>query len=185
MGDSARGSTMTAEELFLVPCDDAQCELVDGIVVRMPLAGAAHGKLAARIARVLDEFVQTQGLGVVCGADTGFVLRRGPDTVRAPDASFVSKDRIPASGAPEKYWPIAPDLAVEIVSPWDGAQTLQDKVREYLAAGTRAVWVVHPRTRVLLQHRAMNDVRGFGEDDVLVADDVLPGFSCPVRRLFE
>jgi Uma2 family endonuclease len=185
MGEHARGSTMTADELFLVPCDDAQCELVEGIVVRAPRAGAVHGKLVARIARVLDEFVESRGLGVVCGADTGFVLRRAPDTVRAPDVSFVAKERVPPSGEPEKYWPMAPDLAVEIVSPWDGAQTLQEKIGDYLSAGTRVVWIVYPRTRVLLQHRSLNDVRAFAEEDALVADDVLPEFACPVRRIFD
>lgn len=176
---------MTAEDLFLVSGDDAHYELVAGSLVRMPPAGALHGKIAARVARVLDEFADAERLGVVCGAETGFVLRRDPDTVRAPDVSFVAKERLAAAGEPEKYWPFAPDLVVEIVSSSDRAEDLREKIAEYFAAGTRMAWIVHPRTREVVVHRGARDVRVLGEGDELVGEDVLPGFACPVRRLFE
>ena len=84
---------MTAEELIELPADDYKYELVEGELIRMPPTGGEHGKLAARLARLLDEYVEAHDLGIVCGAEAGFILRRTPDTVRAPDASFIAKDR--------------------------------------------------------------------------------------------
>ena len=82
--------TVTAEELFALPDDDCRRELVDGVVVTMSPTGAAHGVVSVRIGRLLDEHVSAHGLGVCCGAETGFILRRNPDVVRAPAAAFVA-----------------------------------------------------------------------------------------------
>jgi Uncharacterized protein conserved in cyanobacteria len=111
-------------------------------------------------------------------------LRRIPDTVRAPDVSFVAKARIPATGVPKTYWPFAPDLAVEIVSPWDRFADVQTKVAEYLEAGTRLVWVWNPPTRTVFVYRSLRDVQVLGEEDELSGEDVVPGFRCPVKRVF-
>jgi len=175
---------MTAEDLFLIPSDDNKYELVNGALVRMPPAGAIHGKLSARIARILEEYVDTNGLGTVCGADTGFILRRNPDIVRGPDAAFVAKERIPPGGEPESFWSLAPDLAVEIISPRDRTGDVQQKINEYFAAGTRLVWVIHPRTRTVSIYHSPRDIQVLGENDTLVGNDLLPGFVCPLRRLF-
>ena len=176
---------MTAEDLFAISSDDYKDELVAGMLVRMPLAGALHGTVAMQVARILHEYIEAHGLGVVCAADTGFILQRSPDVVRGPDAAFVAKDRVPLTGAPETYWPFAPDLAVEVISPRDRAGDLQQKIAEYFVAGTRLVWVVHPRTRTVSVYRSPGDVRVLGEADDLNGDEVLPGFSCPVKRCFE
>ena len=176
---------MTAEELFLISSDDSKCELAGGALVRMPPTGALHGKVAARIGRVLDEYVEAHGLGVVCGAETGFILRRNPDVVRAPDVSFVSQERVAAVGEPETYWPFGPDLAVEVVSPSDRADDLQEKIAEYIAAGTHAVWVVHPRMRTVFVHHSAANVQVLGEQDEIAGGAILPGFSCPLSRFFE
>src|SRR5437667_10129707 len=130
----ARRSLMTAEELIELPADDYKYELVEGELIRMPPTGGEHGKLTARLARLLDEYVEAHDLGIVCGAETGFILQRTPDVVRAPDVAFVAKDRIPATGVPETYWPFAPDLAVEVVSPSDRVDDLQATVGEYFTA---------------------------------------------------
>ena len=176
---------MTAEELFIVSGDSDKCELVDGALVRMPPTGGRHGKVAVRIGRLLDEHVEARDRGVVCGAETGFILRRDPDVVRAPDVSFVAKARIPVTGAPDAYWSLAPDLAVEVVSPSDRRADVQQKVAEYFAAGTRLVWVVDPATRTVRVHRSIEDVRVLTDDALLTGDDVLPEFSCPVHRCFD
>ena len=136
MAVPARRTLMTAEQLFELPDDGYRSELVDGEIIRMTPSGAEHGVLSSRIGRLLDEHASAQGLGVCCGAETGFILRRDPDVVRAPDAAFVAAARIPKSGIPRTYWPFAPDLAVEVVSPSDGLAAVQAKVAEYFAAGT-------------------------------------------------
>ncbi len=122
--------------------------------------------------------------GICCGAETGFILRRGPDVVRAPDASFVAEERIPNTGIPTAYWPFAPDLAAEVVSPSDGASGVHAKVKDYLAAGTRLAWVVDPAARVVRVHRSLRAVEVIAEDGELTGADVLSGFRCSVRRLF-
>src|SRR5574337_656000 len=148
---------MTAEDLFVIGSDDYKYELVAGTLVRMPPTGWAHGAVSVRIGRLLDEYVEAHGLGVVCGAETGFILLRRPDTVRAPDASFVRKERVPATGDPDRYWPLAPDLAVEVLSPSDRAVEVQAKLADYFAAGTRLVWVIDPRARTVVVYRSTTD----------------------------
>jgi Uma2 family endonuclease len=150
----------------------------------MAPTGGEHGVLTVRIGRLLDEYVEAHDLGIVCGAETGFILRRTPDTVRAPDAAFIAKDRVPVTGAPKTYWPFAPDLAVEVVSPSDRYDEVQTKVTEYLTAGTRLVWVVEPATRTIFVHRASGVVQSLHEGEELNGEDVIPGFRCPVRRVF-
>jgi Uma2 family endonuclease len=175
---------MTAEELFELPDDDYKYELVEGGLIRMAPTGGEHGVLTVRLGRLLDEYVEAHDLGIVCGAETGFVLRRTPDTVRAPDAAFIAKDHMPASGVPKTYWPFAPDLAVEVVSPSDRFDEVQTKVAEYLTAGTRLVWVVNPTTRTIFIYHSTRDVQALGEDDELTGEDLIPGFRCSVKRIF-
>jgi Uma2 family endonuclease len=176
---------MTAEELFLVPGDDHKYELVKGTLVRMPPAGARHGKISARVVQVLEEYVDAHGGGTVCGTDTGFILQRNPDIVRGPDAAFVAENKIPPTGEPESFWSLAPDLAVEVLSPRDRTGDLREKIAEYFEAGTRRVWVIDPHTRTVAVHRSPSEVRVLTASDVLAGEDVLPGLACPVRRLFE
>ena len=175
---------MTAEELFARPDDGRRCELVEGELIPMTPAGARHGAIAFRIARLLDEFVEAHDLGVGGAAEPGFILRREPDVVRAPDVAFVARTRIPATGIPTSYWPFAPDLAVEVVSPSDRLSDVHTKLADYFSAGTRLVWVVEPETRVVYAYRSLHDVQVIGEDDELDGGDVLPGFRCALSRLF-
>ena len=98
-------SLMSAEELLALP-DSGRSELVGGALVPMTPAGGRHGILTVRIGRLLDEYVEAHQLGVCCGAETGFILRRGPDTVRAPDAAVVVRSRIPADGSRRRTGPV-------------------------------------------------------------------------------
>lgn len=175
---------MTAEELIELPGDDYKYELVEGELIRMAPTGGEHGVLTINLGYLLYSHVKAQDLGIVCGAETGFVLRRTPDTVRAPDVSFVTKERIPPTGVPKTYWPFAPDLAVEVVSPSDRFDEVQTKVAEYLTAGTHLVWVVDPATRTVFIYRSLRDVRALGEEDEIEGEDVIPGFRCLVRQVF-
>ena len=129
---------MTAEELLRLPSGmGKRYELIRGEVKTMTPASPRHGKIAVRIGGRLDHFVSARQLGEVYGAETGFTLRRKPDTVRTPDAAFVSAARIPPGGIQSGYFPGAPDLAVEVVSPDDTAAEVKAKVNEYFEAGAR------------------------------------------------
>ena len=177
-------SLTTAEELFDLADDGGRSELVEGEFIRMTPTGAEAGVVAARIGHLLDEYVEAHDLGVCCGAGTGFVLQREPDTVRAPDAAVVVKSRVPSTGIPGTYWPFAPDLAVEVVSPSDRLADVHVKIAEYFTAGTRLVWLLEPETRMVHVYRSPQHVEVVGTEEDLDGGDVLPGFRCAVRRLF-
>lgn len=183
MATSFLHAPTTAEELFERPDDGYRYELVEGSLVRMTPTGAEHGVVTARLAYVLHEYALRHG-GVCCGAETGFVLRRSPDVVRAPDAAFVTRERIPKAGIPRSYWPLAPDLAVEVPSPSDRVTEVEVKIGDYFSAGTRLVWVVEPAPPTVRVYRSPEDVKVIQKDGELTGGDVLPGFRCEVQRLF-
>jgi Uma2 family endonuclease len=133
---------------------------------------------------LLHSFVRANGLGVVFSADTGFKIASDPDTVRAPDVAFIRRDRIPATGLPRGYWPGAPDLVAEVISPSDTYTEVEEKVNEWLDAGVRMVLVLNPRSRTLTVYRSHTDVRRLTGSDVLTGGDVVPGFECRVSDLF-
>ena len=104
--------------------------------------------------------------------------------MRGPDVFYVAPERVPDEGAPEAFWSVAPDLAVEVVSSSETAGDVREKARDYLAAGTPLVWVVYPRTREVVVHTPDGLARTYGADAVLEGFDVLPGFRCAVAELF-
>lgn len=174
----------TAEELLRLPDDGLRRELVRGELRVMTPAGWEHGRIAARAARLLDTHVEDVGSGVTLGAETGFMLSSDPDTVRAPDAAFVSRERVEKIGRTTKYWPGAPDLAVEVVSPEDSFREVQEKALEWLAAGTIAVLVLDPAERTATVYRGQGDAHIYAAQDTLDLDDAVPGFSVAVAKLF-
>lgn len=113
------------------------------------------------------------------------IFSRDPDTVRAPDVSYVRAERVPPGGAPEGFWDCAPDLAVEVVSPHETAEDVWEKVRDFLRAGVSLVWVIYRRTREVVAYTPDGVARVFTEVDALSFPDVLPGFSCAVSEMFE
>ena len=175
---------ITAEDLLAMPDDGSRYELVEGELRKMPPAGNLHGKRAMRLGWRQAQYVEANDLGVVFAAETGFKLRSNPDTVRAPDISFVGKKRVEEVGEFEGFWPGVPDLAVEVVSPGDAYTEVQQKVEEYLQAGARAVWVVDPRRRTITVYLSVSDITILGESDALDGDKVIPGFRCSVAEIF-
>ena len=117
--------------------------------------------------------------------ELGCILRRNPDRVRAPDLCFIRSERIPPEGEPRGFWEIAPDLVVEVISPNDTPAEIQLKVREWIEAGVRLVWIVYPDTWTISVVRSLLDRVELTADDILDGGDVLPGFSCRVAELFE
>jgi Uma2 family endonuclease len=175
---------ITAEELLQMPKDGYRYELVKGELRQMVPAGGEHGVTAMNLSTPLDYYVKERGLGVVCAAETGFIIALSPDTVRAPDVAFVSKARIPESGIPKGYWPFAPDLAVEVISPNDTYSEVEEKVLEWLDAGTRMVIVINPRNRTVTIYNSLTDVVVLKEYDQITGGDVIPGFTYSVAKLF-
>lgn len=172
---------ITAEELLAMP-QDQPCELIAGEIVMLAHAGYQHGKIAATIGFLLQSDVTKYPRGSVVYAGTGFLISRNPDTVRAPDVAFVRRDRQPES--PEGFFPGAPDLAVEVISPTDRLANVNEKARAWLAAGTPLVWVVWPDTRSVVIHRSGQPSRILHAQDTITGEEVLPGFECAVAEFF-
>ena len=173
----------TAEELAQMPDDGRRRELVKGVLIEMSPAGDRHTVLGAHLSYYIYGFTLAHELeGYVTGADGGFMLFNDPDTVRAPNVAYVSKAKLPEK-LTGKFFPGAPDLAVEIVSPNDRADDIQEKVTEYLEAGTLLVWVFYPKTRAVVVHTP-DGSHTLGVNDVLHGDPALPGFNLPVRDAF-
>ena len=173
---------VTAEQLLSAP-GLGRCELVRGELIMMSPAGARHGRIVVNITTPLDVFVRQHALGSVFGAETGFQISHDPDTVRAPDVAFVRTDRMgvePDHG----FFPGAPDLAVEVLSPEDRAGEVQAKVQDWLHSGCRGVWVVDPRTRSVTIYRSRSEIVVLIESDTLSDCDLLPAFSLPVAEIF-
>ncbi len=175
---------LTAEDLWLLPDDGMRHELVKGELRTMPPAGFEHGAVEVKITLPLAAYVLQKNLGLVVGAETGFLITQNPDTVRGPDCAFVSQERVDSLGVPKKYFPGPPDLAVEVVSPSDTVDGVEEKVEEWLSAGTRLVWVLHPRRRRVTVYRPNQKPVILTADDNLEGQDVVDGFSVRVGDLF-
>jgi Uma2 family endonuclease len=179
---STRTQLVTAEELLRMPDDGFRYELVCGELRKMPPAGHVHGRLAATLTASLVRYVTANQLGAVYAAETGFILRRNPDTVRAPDVAFIRQQRVQEVGDVAGYWPGAPDLAIEVVSPSDSYAEVEEKVFEWLEAGTLMVLVVNPRRRSVTVYRSLADIIVL--NDALDGGDVVPGWIMPVKDIF-
>jgi Uma2 family endonuclease len=175
---------VTSDDLLSMPDDGYRYELVKGELRKMSPSGHKHGQIAVRLTWRLAQHVEAQHLGVVYAAETGFRLATNPDTVRAPDVAFVRRERVEAAGDVEGFWPGAPDVAVEVLSPRDTYTEVEEKVVEWLHGGTRLVIVIDPRKRTVTVYRALNDITILTEADVLDGDDVIPDWSMPIRELF-
>lgn len=141
-----------------------------------------HGGISNNVAYQLTRFADEHELGAVFGQDTGFHIATDPDTVRAPDAAFVRKERlaeIPRRGYPR----LAPDLVVEVLSPDDRPGEVLAKIGQWLEAGARLVWVLDPEAGQVRVHRPDGSLDLLGAADAVDGEDVLPGFRCPVSDL--
>lgn len=183
LGDA--GGFLTPDAFVAHPASARASELVRGEVRVMTTAGGAHGVVAAAIFRALDRFVEENHLGMCFSDNTGFALPGIENTVRSPDAAFVRADRLPPDGIGAGWIALAPDLVVEILSPNEMQAQLDEKLRDYRAAGTTVVWVIDPIRRTVLIRLFGVEDRVLSSADMLDGASVLPGFVLPVRRLFE
>jgi Uma2 family endonuclease len=181
---STTTALMTAEELLRLPRGQYRYELINGELKKMSPTGHEHGRITVNLTVPLAQHVKANRLGAVYAAETGFILTSNPDTVRAPDIAFICQQRVSALGATKGYWPGAPDLAVEVLSPDDSAANIKRKVSEWLTAGAKQVWVVNPKVRTLTVHRSLTDIATLSEKDTLEGADLLPGFRLAVAEVF-
>ena len=175
---------MTADDLFMLPDDGFRYELVKGELIKMAPAGYEQGKITGKLTIRLGHFVETHSLGDIFGAETGFTITQNPDTVRAPDIAFVSRERTPQTPLKKSYWVGVPDLVVEVLSPSDSVFEVDEKIEEWLSAGARVVWVVNPKRRTITVYRSSSDATTLTENDELDGQEVVPGFRCRVAEIF-
>jgi Uma2 family endonuclease len=175
---------MTVEELEREGAPEGRWELIDGELVEMSPSGSLASSIAAGIVFLLYGFVTPRRLGTVYGADGGFVLFPGREILRVPDVAFVRAERLPAEEDQVGFLRLAPDLAVEVLSPSERPGDIAAKVQMYLDAGVRLVWLVDPRARTVMVHAPATHVRILGESDEIDGGDVLPGFQVAVADLF-
>lgn len=180
----ATTTLFTAEDLLAMPANGHSYELIQGELHEMTPGGGFHGYLHSEIASEIRAFVKAHGLGRVVGAETGFLISQNPDTVRAPDAAFVTHAMWDAQVKPEGFLEGAPALAVEVVSPNDRFKEVQTKAMQWLEAGTVLVWVVEPEERTVTIYQQDKSARILKTGEILTGDPVLPGFRLSLAELF-
>ena len=175
---------MTADELYVLQPPDKDTELVQGrMIVREP-PQPWHGMYAATLCWIVTNHVRAARAGAVFGQDTGFHIACDPDTVLAPDLAFIRTDRLPSPDE-DRHWRITPDLVAEIMSPSDRRKAAVQKMRDWLDAGVRVAWLIEPKQRRATIYFADGAELAVASDGMLTADDVLPGFACKLRDVFE
>ena len=170
---------------FIARPDWRDYELVAGRLVVRKIMGFRESYVALTIGVILRQFVDANRLGFVLGSDLGFRCFENHDTLRRPDVSFITSARLKADQLTAGYVTIPPDLAIEVVSPNDLAYEVEQKVEEYLDAGIRMVWVVFPNTKTINIYHSDRSVQKLSEANTIIAAEVIPGFSAPVRAIFE
>lgn len=181
---TARKHLLTAEEFAALPLTGLRSELIEGELRTMPPTFEDHGEVTMRLSVILGQYVLAQRLGKLYAAETGFLIARNPDTVRAPDIAFIQQARLSSPRSAPRWVPVIPDLVVEVVSSGDRPSEVGAKVEMWLAAGVRLVWVVTPETRTIEVHSAQSAPITLTENDTLEGADVVPGFSTPVAEIF-
>ena len=175
---------MTGADLLRLPDDGFRYELVKGELKKMSPAGKKHGFIAMNVSAPLASHVRHNNLGEVYAAETGFLIASNPDTVRAPDCAFLSRGRLEEVGDVEGYWPGAPDLVIEVISTNDGDSEVEEKVLEWLEAGSRMVVLVNPRKKAVTVYRSLTDIAVLTEKDILDGGEVVPGWTIAVKEIF-
>jgi Uma2 family endonuclease len=173
---------MTAEELFEMP-GPGRRELIRGVLHEMEPTGGSHGIVALRAGALLLRYAEQHG-GLSYAAETGFLVSRDPDTVRAPDAAYLGPERAVAIGHTSGYLPGAPDLAVEVVSPNDTFSDVQGKAFLWLSSGCQVVLVIDSANRSVTRYRAADGVVKFAAEDVVDCAPAMDGFAPTVAQLF-
>ncbi len=175
---------LTADEFF-ARYENRRAELVRGVVKELPMPDMIHGHICAKMSYYLTHFMEQHGLGRVMSNDSFIRTRQNPESVRGADVCFMSYERLPRGPIPRGLLEAVPELVVEVRSPSDAWTEVIGKVLDYLAAGVRAVVGFNPDRHAVAVYRASADEEQFTIEQELTIPDLLPGFSVPVRKMFE
>lgn len=183
LNDPPPGTATPEDVVRLNDKKDCLCELVDGTLVRKTM-GVFESNLAGKILTALNIYLATARTGLAFGADG--MMRLIGNQVRIPDVSFVANERLQQAGYPrDAILTLAPDLAVEVISPGNTKKEMERKLDDYSTSGVRLVWYVYPKTRTVVSYTSPTASTTLGESDVLTGGDVLPGFTLELKSLFE
>jgi Uma2 family endonuclease len=183
MTDNAIPAVIEPEDLLRMP-DGDHYELIDGRPQEKPI-GAKSDEIGGLLLTHFNNFIRLKKLGRAYQSQTGFQCFPGkPKQVRMPDTSFVSAGRLPDDRSPEGYIQVAPDIAVEVISPNETYEEVEAKVGEYRSAGVKLIWVISPKSKTVLIRRLDGTCAEVNKTGTLSGEDVLPGFTCAVAELF-
>ncbi|MEO0988842.1 MAG: Uma2 family endonuclease [Cyanobacteria bacterium J06639_14] len=174
--------SQTDLETFQAQHPDHRLELVSGKVIVMSPSGYESDEVAAEAIRILGNWVRPRRLGRVAASSAGFRLPNVNHDVRAPDASFVSAERLRHS--PQSFAELAPDLMIEVKSPTDSLEALEAKISEFLSLGTQVGLLIDPETQTVAVYRVGQPTLTLGNEDRLTVPDVLPGWEVSVAELW-
>ena len=172
---------MSADEFEASPFAETH-ELVRGELYPIMPAGFLHGTITNRLSKAVSIFVDDNNLGIVVAAETGFRLNNQSNV--GADVAFVSNENLARFGVPDSFFPTAPDLAVEVVSPSNSSEEISTKVEDYLSSGSRLVWIVYPKRKVVVVYRRSNTISFLHETDELDGEDVIPNFRISLEKIF-
>lgn len=181
---AAAGGLLSAEDFAAIQREGFRTELVRGEFRAMPPTFGDHGRAAMRLSALLGAYIIEHNLGEVYAAETGFLLSRNPDTVRAPDFAFIQASRVTPQTQAPMWNPVIPDLVVEVVSSGDRAKDVADKIQMWLDAGVRLLWAVYPSPNEVIEHRPNQPPHTLASHATLDGAEVVPGFTLPVSRIF-
>lgn len=173
---------MTNDEFESSPFAETY-ELIRGELYPIMPAGTLHGIVTHRLSRLVGNFVDENDLGEITAAETGFRLAN--DSTIGADIGFIGNEKLKDFGIPDSFFPTAPDLAVEVISPSNTSEEISTKVEDYLSSGSKLVWVVYPKRKVIVVYRQNNTVSFLHEEESLEGEDVLPKFTLPLKKIFK
>jgi len=185
MATADQTTKLTATKLAELPDDGKRYELIRGVLNMMSPAGSEHGRIAGRIFLRLADHVEKNELGETYAAETGFLIEQDPDTVRAPDAAFVSFERLAKVEPTTGYLPVSPNLVVEVVSPNDSFSEVEAKAANWLSAGTQIVLVADPKNHALHIHETDRAICVLKPGDTFSAGEVCGDWQLRVNDAFQ
>ena len=182
---TAKTGLLTADDLLRLYSQGVRGELIRGVLHETMPAGERHGHIAVALASEVRVYARPRRMGRVGGTDAGIMLERNPDTVREPDVYYISAEKMPLDVQVDGYCEVVPDMVAEVYSPSDRAAEFNEKIQMWLDFGVRLVLALYPQARTITAHRPGLPAITLAYDDTLEGGDAIPGFSCPVRDIFD
>lgn len=182
---TAKTGLLTADDLLRLYSKGVKGELIRGVLHQTVTAGGRHGDIAMALGGEVRAYARPRRLGRVGGTDSGILLERNPDTVREPDVYYISAEKLPLDVEVPGYYEVVPDMVAEVYSPSDRAAEFNEKIQMWLDFGVRLVLALYPQTRTIAAHQPGRQADTLAYDDTLEGGDAIPGFSCPVRDIFD